>query len=437
MACNAAAGRAMQFAQRVRFLSVAMAVAFVLAAAAAYWPYDDALDRWGTPWGGDFPMFYVAGQTAAEGQWGELYDAGAQQQRLHRLFPTLAADYTLPYRYPPLVAAMLAPLSQLPYAAAYLMFLGLSGAAWAVAARLTVCSSGVPTEARPSAYWVALGFPVAWEVMLGGQASHFALLIATLGVFFLQRSRPVAAGMVLGLALYKPNVLAMFVLGCLARFPRCLIGIAVSSSLALAASWWFVGYAGVLEYFDYATRLAVTRWQLETPPWKVHGLGAWVALVLPGAERRAVLALGLLATGVLVWRWRQAPRTAQATQHYTALLLLINALGNPYVPIYDLVLVLPVALLLVGRLAVPSSSRPERMAAAIVLGLLAFGPHLSQAIAKSQPVPQLFPLLLLMAAVVLVCHGRPTTDSLPFAAHRPSGGGTSHDTCDTVACAGR
>src|SRR5690606_32894258 len=162
---------------RVRFLSCGMAVVMVVAWVAALWPLDDLLDRNGTPVGGDFPMFYVAGQTYREGRLDELYRADAQQRRLHELLPNLAPDYTLPYRYPPPVAAAASLLTRLPYPAAWAVFALLSVAAWAIAATVAIRTWGVSPLARKTMVWCALGLPVAWEVVLGGQASHFGLLL--------------------------------------------------------------------------------------------------------------------------------------------------------------------------------------------------------------------------------------------------------------------
>ena len=106
-------------AARLQFLACGMLVVMLLGWVAAFYPLDDLLDRQGTPLGADFSMFYAAGKVAGSEPSSSLYDQAVHQQQLHRLFPALSANFCLPYRYPPFVAALMAPLSTLPYWKAY------------------------------------------------------------------------------------------------------------------------------------------------------------------------------------------------------------------------------------------------------------------------------------------------------------------------------
>ena len=109
-------------AERVHFIASAMLIILPVGWIVWFYPYDDLLDRSGTPLGADYSMFYVAGQIVADGEAARLYDQSEHQRRLHTLFPGIDPEFCLPYRYPPFVALLAAPLSQLPYAASFATF---------------------------------------------------------------------------------------------------------------------------------------------------------------------------------------------------------------------------------------------------------------------------------------------------------------------------
>ena len=99
MTISLASGRdpTQAFTERVRFVSTVLLTLFLLGWALWFWPYDDLLDRSGTPLGADFSIFYVAGQMTATGKPAQLYDQAAHQARLHDLFPGIDPQFALPY----------------------------------------------------------------------------------------------------------------------------------------------------------------------------------------------------------------------------------------------------------------------------------------------------------------------------------------------------
>jgi hypothetical protein len=67
------------FVERARFITIVLLSLFLLGWALWFWPYDDLLDRSGTPLGADFSMFYVAGQMNIAGEAAQLYDQSASR----------------------------------------------------------------------------------------------------------------------------------------------------------------------------------------------------------------------------------------------------------------------------------------------------------------------------------------------------------------------
>jgi hypothetical protein len=132
---------------------------------------------------------------------------------------------------------------------------------------------------------------------------------------------------------------------------------------------------------------------LETPFWKVHGLGGWLAMMIPAYERKVLLGIGFVTTFLIAWHWRC--RTTRRTDPFAiSLLVMVNALCNPYEPIYDLVLCVVPALALVGGIARPYGQDMKRWLP-LVLAIGYIGPHLSQGVSLWLGC-QFFPLSLLV-----------------------------------------
>jgi len=388
------------FIERARFISTVLLVLFLLGWVLWFWPYDDLLDRSGTPLGADFSMFYVAGQMTVAGETAQLYDQAAHQERLHQLFPDIDPQFALPYRYPPIVALLMAPLACLPYglAVATFMALGLAGAGMGV--KLLVRETGNLSRVDHRLCYLALfGWPVVLETWIGGQASLLALLIVCAGIVLMQRERYAWAGAVWALAAYKPNVLLIVVIGCILFRPRVLRGLLPVAAIMFALTWFTVGWEGIVAYVELTLQLAGRPWDVETPFWKVHGIAQWLTLLIGGQARLVSLLLGLLATVCIVWRWRRTDNSPTSGLPY-ALLITVNALANPYTPIYDLTLLAAGLVLMAPTLSTTGRYPFARHCVAwqAVIATLYFGPHLSQLIAKSTGL-QFFPLLLLGYAV--------------------------------------
>lgn len=387
--------------ERIQFVSCAVLVVFIVGWAGWFFPFDDLLDQSGTPLGADFSMFYVAGQVVLDGAGDQLYDQAEHQRRLQQLFPAIDPSFALPYRYPPFVATLMAPLAALPYALAYAAFFALSCVAWWTAARQLVAASPALGETwQRSLRWAIIGWPVALETLVGGQASMFALLIAVSVYVLLQKQRLVFAGAILALAAYKPNVLALLALGCLIRYPRMLKGcvpvVAAIGPLCLAPNGW----EGVTQYRELTTSLATQAWDVATPMWKVHGLAPWFNLTLGSDGRLACGLIGLAAVAFVAIRARFLSGAGAIEPIWFATLISVNSLFNAYTPIYDLVLLGIAAVLTAEHLVREHGPNVNRSLAAtqLMLGIVYLGPHLSQALAKSTGA-QPFGLILAALAV--------------------------------------
>lgn len=387
----------------IRVFSALLLGIFAIGWAANFFPFDDLLDRNGTPYGADFAMFYTAGSVVLNGDQDHLYDQALQQQQLRNNLPGIAEDFCLPYRYPPLVAFLMAGLAVLPYwlAATLHMLAGIVSA-----------GCGLHLLYRNIAGWKAfdsklvlfafLCCPLVFEAVIGGQGSLFSFLIVSAGVALMQQRRYGMAGVVFALALYKPNVLFFVILGCLAFQPRILRGLVPTAAGLMGLTWLLVGTEGIMAWINLSAELASGSWGVETPYWKVHGLTPLLSLLVGGKAKLLSIGLGVIATVAVVIKWRSVGATNEKDGMLPyALLLTINALANPYTPIYDL------SLLLVGfAIVLPSLLRrfpfaQHQIAWKMTVAALWFGPHLSQSLCLMTGF-QFFALVLLGLLAVQV-----------------------------------
>lgn len=386
-----------EVAERFQFAGIAAWVLGILGWVAWFAPFDDLLDRSGTPIGGDFVMLYVAGQTVASGESSTLYDDQQNQIRSSALFPSMEPSESWPYRYPPTVAACMAPLSCLAFPIAFVVFVLLQCTLLGLG--IYLLQKTLPCLRSHWAWmWAVAGCPLVIESLLGGQSSILAFVIAIAAIYFLSRHRDAAAGAVLALALYKPNSLFLFVFACIIVRPRILMGYVPVAFVGVGIAVTTCGWSGLSQYVDLALHLASSAWSFETPYWKVHGLSTCLQAVVPEYGRLLCLLAGLALSMGIALGWRSGRLGPHAAW---ALLLMANALFNPYVPIYDMTLLI-VAFAVAGQASLncefPSVSAWQLQ---LLAGGLFFGPHLSQAICRPSGV-QLFPLLLLLLLISVV-----------------------------------
>jgi len=381
---------------RLRFILIALTVVFTIGWIAWFYPFDDLFDRSGMQLGGDFPVFYVQACFAAEGRWKDLYDFDAQGREMRRFLPGMSEKKFLPALYPPWTAALLRPLALSPYAWAYAVFFATS----LLLLALTVWSwtTAFPLARGPwgGVVWLsAFGFPLILETLISGQATVLAVASFGIGAALLQRGKPRLAGMVLGFAAYKPNVLLLVLLGVTLRWPRSLLGMMFTFAGLLALIWGTAGLESIREYLEVPSRPEAQSALANPPVAKFHGLAASTPFTRRTEYRAFALALALAGLAAAYRSIRRNLCEPGVTPIYLAVLGMLQLIGNPYLPVYDLALLFPIAFLFLNGLAerYGPSVRGHVVFAHLGLALLFFGAHLSQWIAQEtgwQPFAWLF-----------------------------------------------
>ena len=307
----------------------------------SWWRQPPALvNSQGSAIGRDFVAAWSASALALSGHPETAYD-----QTAFRAAETRTIGAPVPFIawfYLPSFLLLVLPLAAMPYLVALVLWLGAPLISLARLVRRML--------PHPLAPVAALVFPGTGQCLISGQNGILSAALLAGGLLALE-TRPVLAGLLIGVLSYKPQLaVAVFAALLFGRHWRVL-AVASGTALALAAAslaafGWESWRAGV-------QALGVARTALEA------GQISWDRLVtvfgaarLVGAGVATAYALqslvALAAMGALWWAWR---RPAPLALRGSALALAIP-LTTPYAFDYDLVLlVLPMAWLLQEGLA--------------------------------------------------------------------------------------
>jgi hypothetical protein len=170
----------------------------------------------------DFTLWYAAARIGLDDGWAHLYDLDRQQLLIRQLQHIQVISPLSVYISPPPLAWLAVPFTLLPPVPAYLLWTGLSIAALWAGWRLSA-----PAVERRWLYALPLmaWFPVFAGLVLG-QPVAFVIFAIALAVWLAGRGRAFAGGLVLSVALLKPQ-LALLV------GPALLVG----GELGLGLGW--------------------------------------------------------------------------------------------------------------------------------------------------------------------------------------------------------
>jgi alpha-1,2-mannosyltransferase len=329
----------------------------------------------------DFVSFYAAGKLALSGTPALAYDRVA-----HAAAEAAATAPNMPYQfffYPPVYLLLCAPLALLPYIAAFLTFQAISLVSWIVVIRRILDARGwiwcVPVLAFPAVFWT-LG--------LGQNAFLSAALFGA--VTLLIDTRPIVAGILLGLLCYKPHLALLAPVALAAgwrwrAFLAATISVAVAIGISIAifgpATWhaYFAALPGsqaVYENGDVDMAGLVTPYGAA----RVFGASSHLAWVVQGLVTVATIA----AVG---WIWRR--RGAGVAERSMALSA-GALLSIPLALIYDFLL-LTVAMAWLVRVGRDSGFRSSEKLVLLFCYLLTLinrdlGLHLHISLAPLAPV---------------------------------------------------
>jgi hypothetical protein len=283
----------------------------------------------------DFVTLWSAGALVRDGQAAGVYDWEIAKQAQ---VAVTGVDYNghLGFHYPPPFLFIVAALAWLPFGVSYVGWIVLTFLPYAAVVRALV--------GRPIGWWLALAFPALfYNFVIGQNGCLTAALVG--GTLLFIPTRPILAGICLGLLTYKPQYGPLFPLVLIATAQWRVIVAAAATTLVIAAASWLV--------FGSDTWLAFFHWAPMTPSFLTNGevyfgkLQSMLGFVrfAGGSEAAAWIAHWSLAVAVavaLTLLWRSSVRY----ELKAAALATGAVLVTPYVFMYDLVvLAIPMALL--------------------------------------------------------------------------------------------
>ncbi|WP_228772503.1 glycosyltransferase family 87 protein [Cupriavidus necator] len=319
--------------ERLRAYSVAMLIVYgALIVIWAFRTHGFTTDAMGRP-GVDFSAFWSASYLAIKGQAAAVYD-------YHKLAPVIAAfgaveregQFFLPWVYPPTFLLFVMPLSLLPFAASYLLFIGGTAVMYIAAVLRILSLPGVP---RHVVWLPVLAFPGIHEAAMIGQNSLLTAGVAAWALIQL-KTRPVLSGLLIGLLCIKPQLALMLPLALVAdRAWKTFFTAAATAAAMAACSIALWGWQIVPTFLDIGTHFRQTVLEQGEFGWRycptlfamMRRAGAPVAI--------AYLAHGLGA-GFAIWALIKVWRGRNSTALRIAAVAAATLLVSPYVWYYEL-----------------------------------------------------------------------------------------------------
>ncbi|MBI5284035.1 MAG: DUF2029 domain-containing protein [Chloroflexi bacterium] len=361
--------------------------------------------------GGDFMSFYAAGYIVRHGMTDGLYN-GAVQAFVQRAVYPGDLPHATGYPLPLFVAWAFAPLSRLPFTAAYLRWTAINAALLAALAfALDRHLVNVPMLPRRTFIAVfACSIPAVTNIILG--QVDFIVFGALFGAYLLLREeRESLAGIALAVVLIKPQfllgVVPMLLLWqqwrtlrtlALAGGALLIVPALLAEPGALAAHARFVaGYQGAGGDL-HVNAAAMSNWRgLAASVTGSNAAWAW----LPGM---AAITAGAFA--VAMPRWRLAAHGAVAADQAYALAVMLPLLVSPHLYAHSLVLLfIPLAIALRGYFPPDDATAGDfaRQSGALTLMLALYAALFTLWLSTSLGFA---PMVLLVAALFAGCAWR-------------------------------
>jgi len=300
----------------------------------------------GRPLGGDFVQFYTVGTILNHDAPARIYDLALANSLQHATVNGMPQTQMLFFVHAPFIAPLFRPFALLPYAWAYVAWLGFSALVYVAGLTLLFRAVGLDSADRKTGFLLALSStPFLFETWIGGQVSVVVFFIWVLLFWCLKKDRAALAGFVLAAALFKPTLVALPVLMLVVGRRWRIVAGFVAGAIAMAAlSVGAVGRDGCRAWFAALTTEGNIVASQGAHPAKCVDLRAFCHLVFAHWPVLADIAAIALAAAALGWLgaawWRLDPTVEPAAQATLwAATLCFSLLVSPYAPIYDSILV--------------------------------------------------------------------------------------------------
>jgi alpha-1,2-mannosyltransferase len=251
------------------------------------------MDLAGQVVGTDYLQFYSAGLTVRQGHTADLYNFEYESQLEQTIAgPELQSFHA--FVTPPFLAWLYVPLTLLPYTWSFI--------AWSLLGLLFLWFSIKILASQRQSHtfaWSLTWFPIFAAISFG-QNSLLSLLLFSIVYWLWKKDKPISAGLVSSLLLFKPQMVLglglLWVLGWRKSW-KSLLGLVFGGGILAGVSFWFLPEAS-LAYVNLARNfLPGMIYQDQFPLWHMHSLRSFWLLLLPG-QRSLVEGLSLILSVV-------------------------------------------------------------------------------------------------------------------------------------------
>lgn len=251
----------------------------------------------------DFTAFYAAGRCVRRGLGSQLYSTRTQALIQQEFASGVKIrNGPLPFTHPPFEAVLFAPLAFFSYSAAYWVWNAIS--LLALMAFLLLLRPHIPklrgwSEALP--FLCGLAFFPVFVCLLQGQDSLLLLLLFGLAFVAMKGGRDFVAGICLGLALFRFQlVLPVMAVVLLRRRWKAVAGFAMASLVLVGVSVAVVGWGALMNYPRQLLQFSHAQAEGAMNPRVMPNLRGVVA-ALAGNGNLAHVLLGALSLALLAW----------------------------------------------------------------------------------------------------------------------------------------
>ncbi|HEX4409601.1 MAG TPA: glycosyltransferase family 87 protein [Xanthobacteraceae bacterium] len=381
--------------ERIRLIAVALLMAsaagFLFLVVTAH----DGIDQQGRPLGTDFSNVYAAGTYVNEGNANAAFDPPQQFAREKTIFGGDTQFYG--WHYPPYFLFVASLLALMPYGLALAVWQAVTLGLYLLVIRTIVVPK---THAAESSHWEWLLFALAFPAVLinigHGQNGFLTAALMGAALVLLDR-RPIVAGILFGLLVYKPQygVMLPIVLAVSGRW-RCFAAAAATVVIATITTTLVFGLSVWPAFWEstHFTRVVVLE-QGNTGWYKIQSIFAWARMwgaPIPLAYALQGTALIAIAAA-LAALWR----SSASYPLKAAALCLATILTTPYSFDYDMMVLAPA----IAFLAVDGIMRGFDPWEKTTLAALWLAPLLARSVAEATLIPIGVPAMLVIFILIL------------------------------------
>lgn len=314
----------------------------------------------------DFVAFWTGASLIRQGAGPGLFDIEVQKTfqdelRLEVATPgnTRRFGVHMPFISPPPLALFVLPLTPFPMPLAYLLWLGVSLAAF-------VAAIAIPLRSHPSRRELAvvlLSYMAVMTTLVEGQVNAPLLLALSLALWALGSGRPLLGGALFGLLWLKPQYAALFLTVFLVKGRwRELAGMVLAGAAVAGLSWVMVGSAGIAQYLAMLPRISAfhpqdsvfdTIYPEGMVNWRGLLVNVWPTIPAHiGSTLVAILGGATALASLLAWRGEWEPGSPRFARQMTATALATLA-ASPHSHFHGTALLLPFLALAMARSVAP------------------------------------------------------------------------------------